>query len=585
MVPAHDATPRHRSAFVAAFLSLLFPGLGHVYLGAFRRGLGFAAPPLLIGALTLGFVVRMSVTDLAGMAVQTWFLTGLFIVNLVALAYRAAAIVDAWMIAKAIGPAPARSGSQYAGAISGFSIAGLAAVVLVMSGLHVVVARYDVLLAGTEACVFDASAAGCGSPDSSSGPTGSPEPSTSLGPDVAGQTLPPWNGKDRLNILLLGADEQAGAHNTDTMITVSIDPTTGQVVMFTLPRDTVDVPVPPGPARNLFGATYQGKINSWFTAIKNHPDFFAGTDATRGYTGLKAILSNLYGIDIRYYVEVNFTGFQKVVDALGGVTINVEVPVIDDHFPLSNDHQDRLYIPAGPQHMTGVQALQYARSRHESSDFDRGARQQRLLVALRQETDVSKLLPSIDTLTTALKQSVRTDIPRELVPQLLSLAQKADTKSIRSVIFTPPFYQTENSSGPRGYIIIPKIDRIRAAVQDAFTVDPGFAEARDAIAEEGGALWVLNGSGLIGEASKLAAYLNYLGMDATAPTQRPDTKGLTATTIRVYNGSEDRLPLTIAALKQVFGVEAVLVTDPSVHVDIVIITARSTPLLTPPPAP
>src|SRR4029079_9521422 len=105
-----------------------------------------------------------------------------------------------------------------------------------------------------------------------------------------------------------------------------------QVAMFSLPRDTVDVPVPPGPAQQAFGPTYSKKINAWFTSVRNRADLFPGTDRTRGYNGLKAIIGNLYGLDIKYFVEVNFEGFVKVVDALGGVTINVPIPVVDDRY-------------------------------------------------------------------------------------------------------------------------------------------------------------------------------------------------------------------------------------------------------------
>jgi LCP family protein required for cell wall assembly len=584
MVAGHESSPRRRSGFVAAFLSLLFPGLGHAYLGAYRRGLGFAAPPLLIGALLAGIFVRMNTVDLLGMAVQGWFLTALFIANLVALAYRAAAIIDAWAIARSIGPALATPPRSRVVSAGGLSLAGLAAVLLVMSVAHLAVAHYDLLLAGTEDCVFnpDASCGAAGSP----APGDTPGPSASVGPPAAGPSIPPWDGKTRLNILLIGVDEQGGAHNTDTMITVSIDPTTHQVALLTLPRDTVDVPVPPGPARNVFGATYFGKINSWFSAVRNRPDLFPGTTNTRGYTGLKAILGNLYGLDIKYYVEVNFTGFEKVVDALGGVTVNVQVPVVDDFYPIVQGYHERLYIPAGIQHMTGPAALQYARSRHGSTDFDRGARQQRVLVSLRRQTDIAQILPSINALTDALKQSIRTDIPRELVPQLLGLAQGIDTRSIRSVIFTPPFYQQEcMNCPPRGYIIVPYVDRIRAAVKEAFTIDPNFEAARNALTAEGAPVWVLNGTAQTGEASGVAGYLDYLGISATAPNQRPDVSGLSATTIRMYNGAADRDPLTLAALSKVFGVQPMAITDPNVHVDFIVITGGTTPNLTPPPLP
>src|SRR6185503_14143864 len=121
--------------------------------------------------------------------------------------------------------------------------------------------------------------------------------------------------------------------------------------------------------------------------------------------------------------------------------------------------------------------------------------------------------------------------------------------------FTPPFYQEEClNCPPRGYIISPRVARIRAAVAEAFQIDPGFAEARDALAEEGAELWVLNGSGRQGEAAELSAFLNYLGLASSAPNQKPDTTGLSKTTIRAYNGAETAFPLTVAALQEVFGV-------------------------------
>lgn len=599
MQTAHEARPRRPSAFVAAFLSLLFPGLGHAYLGASRRAFGFAAPPILLGALIAGIAIRLDIFQMAGLAIQEWFIAGLFVINLVALAYRAAAIVDAWRIARWLqaGQDPAwaarSAGVQpqpvNAGAARSLPIVGLVAVLLVMSTLHVAVARYDALLANTTRCVFDPGASGCDgaapSADPSASATATPIPSTGpVGTPVPAVSIPPWNGTDRLNILLIGVDEQGGGHNTDTMITVSIDPVTHQVALFQLPRDTVDVPIPPGPARQVFGSTYPGKINSWFSAVQGRPDLFPGTDQTRGYTGLKAILGELFGIEIKYYVEVNFAGFTKIVDALGGVTINVQVPVVDDSYPAGSGALERVYIPSGMQYMTGADALVYARSRHGSTDFDRGARQQRVLLALRQQTDITRILPHVDDLASALSSSLRTDIPRDLFPQLLGLAEKVSSRNVRSYIFTPPFYQTEYLSSPRGYIIVPHIDRIRAAIASAFSGDVSSGQ-RALLTAEGARVYVLNGSGATGQASQIADYLAYRGIAASAPGQRPDVSGLPATTIRVYNGAETTMPLTVAALEAAFGTKAVLVTDPTATADIVIITGTGTPTLTPPPIP
>jgi LCP family protein required for cell wall assembly len=532
----------------------------------------------------------MDTFDLAGLAIQPQFLIGLFIANLLLLVYRAWAIVDAWTIARALGgQGVSRGAGRQAGIVS---VAGLAAVLLVMSGAHVGVARFNLLAASTAACIFDP-AADCGddptssrAPGESPGPSGEPTPAASLGPDVSADPIPHWDGKERLNILLVGVDEQEGGFNTDTMITVSIDPATNQVVMFQLPRDTVDVPLPPGPVRNWYGAVYPGKINS-FAANGNRNDWFPGgkKDHVAGLNGLKAVLGHLYGLDIKYYVKVNFDGFREIVDALGGVTINVQVPVLDDNYPQPGGRRLRLFIPAGIQHMTGAEALQYARSRKSTSDFERAARQQRVIVSVRQQLDIGQALRNIDVLATAIGNSLKTDIPRAIVPQLLGLADEIGSRSIRSVTFTPPFYQVEClSCPPRGYIIQPRVDRIRAAVSEAFNIDPNFAEARDALLAEAAEVWVLNGTGRQGEAGRISEYLSYLGIAASAPNQDPDVSGPN-TTIRAYNGAEESLPLTAEALKLVFGVELTLLTDPAVNQDFVVITGAATPQLTPPPAP
>ncbi len=108
--------------------------------------------------------------------------------------------------------------------------------------------------------------------------------------------------------------------------------------MFSLPRDTVDVPIPPGPARSVFGSTYSGKINGCWAAVRKRSDLYPGKGNLPGYNGLKAILGGLYGLDIKYFVEVNFDGFKKIVDVMGGVTINVQIPVSDDRFPSVRGH-------------------------------------------------------------------------------------------------------------------------------------------------------------------------------------------------------------------------------------------------------
>jgi LCP family protein required for cell wall assembly len=599
MHSGQEARPRARSAFVAAFLSLLFPGLGHAYAGAYERALGFAAAPILIVALVAGIALRLPPDQLIGIGLQSWFLTGVFILNLLLLVYRIVAIVDAWRVTSYVNAWHASGGGRLGRPrtpLQPISVAGLLGVILVMAGGHVAIARYDLLAIETANCIFEPEREDCEGPTSTPSlePGESPEPTDPPGPTpslpsvgtiLPNVTPPPWNGTDRLNILLIGADEQGGGHNTDTLIVVSIDPVGKQVAMFSLPRDTVDVPIPVGPAQAVYGSAYPSKINSLYTSAIGRPDAWTGTNRTRGYNALKAVLGELYGLDIKYFVEVNFDGFIEVVDALGGVTINVQVPVVDNHFPTGRGLA-RLYIASGVQHMTGTQALMYARSRHTSDDFDRAKRQQRVLLSLREQANIGAILPHIDQLAVALQHSIRTDIPRELIPRLLGLADSIDTRRIRSYVFTPPLYQNEVRFGdPRGYVIVPYVDRIQAAVASAFTGDPAEEERRALLATEGARVWVLDGAGDRSQATLIASYLEYIGIAASAPAQRPAQSGLSRTRIVVYNGAEQRMPETVAFLEATFGVEARRTNDADARVDIVIITAASTPELTPPPAP
>lgn len=598
-----EARPRARSAFVAAFLSLIFPGLGQAYAGAYGRAMTIAAIPILFFALVGGIGLRMDRLELLGFIVQPWVLQSIFVLNVIALVYRGAAIVDAWRLVIYMNSAVAAGGGRLGGPRlrwSVTSLAGLVAILLVMAGAHVAVARYDLQAMAFVDCVFDDD--GTADCDAASGPTPTPSdgpdaseapspiPSPSPGASAAPtQTpLPPWDGKERLSVLLIGSDERPGesGKRTDTLIVATIDPTTRRVAMFSLPRDTVDVPLAPGPARSVFGTSYAGKINSLYGAAMARPDVFPGNDNVRGYSAVKAALGELYGLDIRWYVEVNFEGFKEVVDTLGGVTINVQIPVSDDAYPGDDGRLKRVYIPAGVQHMTGPEALTYARSRHGSSDFDRGQRQQRVLLSLREQTDVAAVLPKVDQLIAALTSAIKTDIPVGELPKLLALADGVDVTNIRSYVFQPSFWAEERRSGdPRGYVIVPRVDRIQTAVRNAFTVDPAQEELREALGDEGARVLVLNGSGVDGQAGAVARYLDFWGVSASASSQRPEGAAPATARIVAYNGAETAFPQTVAFLEATYGATVVPEVDPAARADLVIVTAAEMPNPTPPPAP
>jgi LCP family protein required for cell wall assembly len=385
----------------------------------------------------------------------------------------------------------------------------------------------------------------------------------------------PWDGTGRLNVLLIGSDRRPGdgSYNTDTLIVASIDPASGQVAMFSLPRDTTGIPLA-GPARSFFGTTWNRKINALFQQARARPDIFPGGKQS-GYRALKDTLGGLYGVDIQYFVEVDFGGFTQVVDALGGVTINVQLPVVDDYYP-GDKGALRVYIPTGVQHMTGAEALIYARSRHASSDFDRASRQQRVILSLRQQADFATLLQRLPDLVKSTKKTVKTDFPVARLPQLLDLASRIDVGNIRSYVFTPPRYGTEGMVNGQ-YVLQANVAAIRAAAANAFTFDPREEAGRQAIAEEGARVWVVTSTGEPGRATDLAGYLEYQGFAASAPRGRNPETVEPKTAVIAYNGAETRFPASIAWLEARFKVTVTPIADAKAGTDIVVVQGTKTP--------
>ena len=147
--------------------------------------------------------------------------------------------------------------------------------------------------------------------------------------------------------------------------------------------------------------------------------------------------------------------------------------------------------------MTGARPCVYARSRHGSDDFDRGSRQQRVLTSLREQADVANLIPRMPELLAALKRPSGPTSRRTSSPSWPASPAAIDTKNIRSYVFAYPRYGTQVLAPIYKYL--PNVDRIRAAVANAFKVDPRpRGHARRASAHENGSIWVLNGDGAAG---------------------------------------------------------------------------------------
>jgi LCP family protein required for cell wall assembly len=250
-----------------------------------------------------------------------------------------------------------------------------------------------------------------------------------------------WNGLDRLNILLIGGDFGEGRTGirTDTMITVSIDPLTGEAAMFSVPRNWTQAPLPEG--MGIWECDcYPELINELWIAGERYPEAFPGPGSP-SENAVKGVISEFLGIPIHFYAMVNLDGFVDVVDALGGVEVYVPTRVVDEEYP-SEDGQgtERIVIEAGLNQFDGHLALAYARTRNQDSDYFRMSRQRCVIEAIVDQADPVSLLRNFAGLAGVIKDSMSTDIPIDALPQLVELKPVLDLENIVSVRFIPPEY-------------------------------------------------------------------------------------------------------------------------------------------------
>jgi hypothetical protein len=199
---------------------------------------------------------------------------------------------------------------------------------------------------------------------------------------------------------------------------------------------------------------------------------------------------------------------------------------------------------------------------------------------MRAQADIGSVVGRIEELVGALKSSIKTDIPVSELPKLLGLAEGIDLRNVRSYVFAPSLYGTEGMENGR-YVLRVRADKIRSSVAAAFSGNPVEEEQRVALSSEAASIWVLNGTNDAERAHTLAAWMEYRGLNASAPRQRPDSRPA-KTRLVVYNGSEERLPSTVAFLEKALKTTAVLRADPAARVDIAVTIAGDTPKLNPP---
>ena len=331
------------------------------------------------------------------------------------------------------------------------------------------------------------------------------------------------------------------------------------------------------------------KVNTLYFRHASQPGLFPGNDRERGFNALMGTLGNLYGLDINYYVSVDMQTFRNVVNTLGGVVVDVQLPVYDDGYSAGDGRGKlKVYMPPGYTRMNGQRALTYARSRHGSSDFDRAARQQRVITSVRDQTDLSEIMQPgvLNELIKSVRKDVKTNIPPKLVPSLLSLAQGLDLDRRENLVLSDAagYASVCYPCGPQGlWALKPNVSKIRSAVQGVFSGNRQAARTVNRIREEGAAVHVLNGYGNRNtRAIDIASRLSAAGMEATVPPVnegRAETNDVKATLITAYNSAEEAMPETFKRLKRSFkekGVDVTLVEDPEQSADFVVTIGSKT---------
>ena len=283
-----------------------------------------------------------------------------------------------------------------------------------------------------------------GTIDTTTVPASPTTSTTSTSSTSSTSTLPPAPGTDRVNVLLLGGDAGPGRWSlrTDSMVVVSINPDTGDTAMISVPRNLYHLPFPPGSVlADTFPDGFTDLANAVYPYVNERPELVGGV-ADAGAQAIKMGIAQFLGIPINYYVLVDMAGFVDVIDALGGIDINVNKRVPTPGNPRGSKHPVPEYISVGPQHMDGTIALAYARSREADSDYSRMARQRCVLTGIADAATPRALATGLGDLVSAFGEAVRTDIPRsELgnLTELISAFQSAGgLETARTLQFTPP---------------------------------------------------------------------------------------------------------------------------------------------------
>jgi LCP family protein required for cell wall assembly len=436
-----DTRPTDRLRLAAAGLSAVLPGLGQLFNRRPRLAALFLIPSVILAAFALSIVLFLfpSPSRLAAWVASPQVLGTLLTLNLAVLAWRLLAIGQAFLDTRRTGPT------------GRLGIVGIVLIAILVVIPHLAVYRYGTILGDTLGRIFTGDVLGSGQ-----------DPTTATGPTPADSA--------RINVMLIGVDalQTRTEDLTDTMMVASLDPIGHTVSLLSIPRDLIDTPLGNGDV-------YGPKLNSLMSYANARPKEFP----KGGIRTLEDALGTLLGIPIHYYARIDFVGFIKMVNALGGVDVTVargfDDPTYDGYGFVKSGYGTGYSITSGPHHLDGINALAYARSRKAigESDFTRQARQQQILVALRDKaTHGESLLFELPDLLDAIGQTIRTDVPVDRLPALAAIMDEVGRDAVTSVVIRSPLIHPKSTR--YGDAQEPDLARIRVVAAGLFSV-PGSA--------------------------------------------------------------------------------------------------------------
>jgi LCP family protein required for cell wall assembly len=428
-VAERAARIRFRRALSLMVMTLVAPGSAQLVAGGDRRvGLAALRTWLVLWVLVLVGTVAVALDHGLALTLGStpWFLLLLRLALLVGAVGWAFLFMDAWRLGQ-----PLSLGLAHRRAVVGvngllcFSVAGG-----LLFGAHLVGVQRDLMLT-----MFGSS-------------------------EVVGAH------DGRFNVLLLGGDSGAGRWGLrpDSLTVASIDAETGRTVLVSLPRNMQHFPFAEGSPMakafpDGFDVDYLNGVSTW---AQDHTELFKHSD-NPGVDATISAVEGITGLKINYWAMVNLQGFKDLVDAVGGITLNVRQPI-----PVGLPQDDFFhYIEPGTRKLSGFDTLWYARARYDSDDYSRMARQKCVMNAMLQQVSPTVALRNFQAIAQASSELISTNVPASEVDTFMELALKAKSQKIATLSIVPPMVNTAD----------PDIDLVHRKVAAAIDKAEGTAEA------------------------------------------------------------------------------------------------------------